>query len=158
MKNLLLGLALIATALSYSQSVKISGTVKDSLGQGLELANIIAYTQKNAVAGYSITSSKGQYSMNVPKDSTYLMRVTYLGYATQEKTIEKALEDMVIDFTMKEDAASLDAVELTYEMPVEIKGDTIVYNADSFTDGSEKKLEDVIDKLPGVAMTDDGQI
>jgi hypothetical protein len=27
-------------------------------------------------------------------------------------------------------------------MPVSIKGDTIVYNADSFKTGTEKKLED----------------
>ncbi len=30
------------------------------------------------------------------------------------------------------------------KMPVTIKGDTIVYNADSFKNGSERKLEDVL--------------
>jgi hypothetical protein len=29
-------------------------------------------------------------------------------------------------------------------MPVSIKGDTIVYNADSFKTGTERKLEDVL--------------
>ena len=35
-------------------------------------------------------------------------------------------------------------VELTYEMPVTIKGDTITYNADSFNKGTERKLGDVL--------------
>jgi hypothetical protein len=43
-------------------------------------------------------------------------------------------------------------------MPVTIKGDTIVYNADSFKNGSERKLEDVLEKLPGVEINEDGQV
>jgi hypothetical protein len=34
-------------------------------------------------------------------------------------------------------------------MPVSIKGDTIVYNADPFKTGTEKKLEDILKRLPG---------
>ncbi|MDA8847614.1 outer membrane beta-barrel family protein, partial [Flavobacteriaceae bacterium] len=48
--------------------------------------------------------------------------------------------------------------ELTYEMPVTISGDTLVYNADSFNTGTERKLEDVLKNLPGVEINDDGQI
>ena len=61
------------------------------------------------------------------------------------------------DFTLYVDNA-LDEIELVYEMPVTIKGDTIVYNADSFTSGTERKLDDVLKKLPGVEVNDDGQI
>ena len=52
----------------------------------------------------------------------------------------------------------LDPVELTYEMPVVVKGDTLVYDADSFKTGTERKLEDVLKNLPGVEVTDDGEI
>ena len=43
-------------------------------------------------------------------------------------------------------------------MPVTIKGDTIVYNADSFNTGSERKLEDVLKNLPGIEVNDEGRI
>ena len=43
-------------------------------------------------------------------------------------------------------------------MPVIVRGDTLIYNADSFKNGSERKLEDIIDKLPGVEINDNGQI
>ena len=55
-------------------------------------------------------------------------------------------------------ADELDAINLTYQMPVSIKGDTIVYDADSFTNGTEDKLGDVLKKLPGVEVNDDGDI
>ncbi|MDX1472309.1 MAG: TonB-dependent receptor, partial [Flavobacteriaceae bacterium] len=51
-----------------------------------------------------------------------------------------------------------DAVELVYEMPVVVKGDTLIYNADSFKNGTERKLEDVLEKLPGVEINEDGQV
>ena len=43
-------------------------------------------------------------------------------------------------------------------MPITIKGDTLIYDADSFKNGSERKLEDIMEKLPGVEINDDGQI
>ena len=43
-------------------------------------------------------------------------------------------------------------------MPVSIKGDTIVYNADSFKSGTERKLEDLLKKLPGVEVNADGEV
>ena len=49
-------------------------------------------------------------------------------------------------------------MKLTYEMPVQIKGDTIVYNTDSFSNGTEQKLGDVLEKLPGVEVSEDGEI
>ena len=52
------------------------------------------------------------------------MKTVNLVVETKEADIKK-------DFILNFDNA-LDAVELTYEMPVTIKGDTIVYNADSF--------------------------
>merc|ERR1712032_308201 len=77
------------------------------------------------------------------------------------KTIEEVVEtkenDIEKNFTLQFDNV-LDAVELTYEMPVSIKGDTLVYNADSFKTGSERKLEDVLEKLPGVEINEDGQV
>ena len=42
-------------------------------------------------------------------------------------------------------------------MPVIIRGDTLIYDADSLK-GSEHKLKDIIDKIPGVEINDDGQI
>jgi len=43
-------------------------------------------------------------------------------------------------------------------MPVTVSGDTLIYNADSFKTGTERKLEDVLKNLPGVEVNDDGQI
>src|SRR5690606_4819243 len=59
---------------------------------------------------------------------------------------------------MEGEGILIDEVEIVHVMPVSIKGDTIVYNADSFTSGTERKLGDVLKKLPGVEVDEDGGI
>ena len=65
--------------------------------------------------------------------------------------------DMVKDVTLGNDNL-LDEINIVSKMPVTVKGDTIIYNADSFKNGSERKLEDVLKKIPGVEINDNGEI
>jgi len=157
MKNILFIIILFLTTTTYAQ-ITVSGIIKDSKGKPLEMANVIAMnTEDNSLEGYSITNVKGNYKIKISKPSTIQLKVSYLGLDSQTKIlIIKA--DTIKDFILKESENNLDAVEITYEMPVTIKGDTIVYNADSFTTGKEKKLGDVLKKLPGVEVNSDGEI
>ena len=95
--------------------------------------------------------------MSLGKNGKYKLQVSYIAYKTFEEIFSTKEANVDKDFTLVPDN-SLDAVELTYEMPVTIKGDTLIYNADSFKNGSERKLEDVLERLPGVEINDDGQI
>lgn len=157
MKKLFILLFLIVVFYGNAQ-VKIQGVVKDSIGSPLELANVIAINiETNSLDSYAITNDKGRYQLSVNKNTKYKIQVSYIGMKTAEETIETKETDIAKDFTLIADNA-LDAVELTYEMPVTISGDTIVYNADSFKSGTERKLEDVLKKLPGVEITADGDI
>ncbi len=142
----------------YSQ-IKISGIVKDDKGNLLDMANVIAMnTEDNSLEGYSITNAKGEYKIKISKPSTIQLKVSYLGFDSQTKIIVIGEQETIKDFVLTESKNNLDAVEITYEMPVTIKGDTIVYNADSFTSGKEKVLGDVLEKLPGVEVNDKGGI
>jgi hypothetical protein len=84
--------------------------------------------------------------------------VSYIGLQNKEIIIETKTENIVQNITVIAGSNSLDAVEVVREMPVSIKGDTIVYNADSFKTGTERKLEDVLKKLPGVEVNADGEV
>ncbi|MCB4806712.1 TonB-dependent receptor family protein [Tamlana sp. 62-3] len=158
MKIKLTLLLVMFTGLTAYAQIKLEGVVRDSIGNPLELANIVAINQStNVLDGYSITTDKGFYRLTLKENTAYKLQVTYIGMKPGEKFIETKTSNLIEDFVLQYDNA-LDAVELVYEMPVTVKGDTIIYNADSFKNGSERKLEDVIDKLPGVEINDSGQI
>ncbi|MEL6811005.1 MAG: carboxypeptidase-like regulatory domain-containing protein, partial [Bacteroidota bacterium] len=142
---------------SYAQ-IKLKGVVKDSLNTPLELANVVAINQEtNTLETYGITNEKGQYSLTLGVNKTYKLQVSYVGLKTHEDTFTTQESDVVKDFRLEADN-TLDTVELTYDMPVVIRGDTLVYNADSFNTGTERKLEDVLENLPGVEINEDGQV
>lgn len=157
MKHLLTALLLIVASYSFAQ-IKVDGIVKDSIGTPLDLANVIAINQETkALDSYGITNDKGKYKLNLKKNTTYKLQVSYIGMKSFEEIITTKENDVSKNFTLIEDN-TLNEIELTYEMPVTIKGDTLIYNADSFKNGTERKLEDVLKKLPGVEINDDGQV
>lgn len=157
MKYYLTILLLFFFGLSFSQ-VKLEGIVKDSLGNPLELANVIAINKAtSALDSYGITNDKGRYRLDLKKNTTYSIQVSYIGMKSLTQALETGDSNATQNFTLQEDNA-LEEVELTYEMPVTISGDTLVYNADSFNKGTERKLEDVLENLPGVEINDDGQV
>lgn len=161
MKKLLWAGILLFTISLSAQSIKVKGFIKDSIGAPLELANVIATVKvSGAIESYAITNYQGRFQLDLPKGNTYILRASFLGYETNEQTLNVPADasDMVLDFVLNSQAAELDGVEIIYEMPVTVKGDTISYNADSFTNGEERKLEDVMNKLPGVEVNEYGEI
>ncbi|QNK76378.1 TonB-dependent receptor [Winogradskyella sp. PAMC22761] len=157
MKNILTLLFTLVVMSSYAQ-IKMQGVVRDSIGEPLELANIIAINKEsNALESYAITDANGKYVISLGKNGNYNIQVSYIGLKSVDAIVESKEVDIIKNFDLRSDNM-LDAVELTYEMPVTVKGDTIIYNADSFKSGTERKLEDVLKKLPGVEITADGKI
>ena len=148
---------LLVSGIGLSQ-VKLQGVVRDSLGSPLELANVIAINkQSSALESFSVTTEDGKFMLSLSKNQTYNMQVSYIGMKTFEQEISTQEQDIIKDFNLSLDN-NLDAIELSYEMPVTVRGDTLIYNADSFKNGSERKLEDVLKNLPGVEINEDGQI
>ena len=161
MMKILWAVLLLFTVSLTAQSIKVRGTIKDSIGAPLELANVIATIKSSGeIESYAITNFEGRFQLDLPKNETYILRASFLSYETKERELSIAAdsENMNIDFVLKSQASELDGVEIIYEMPVTVKGDTIIYNADSFTTGEERKLGDVMKKLPGVEVNEDGEI
>jgi len=157
MRHIFTTILLLAVGQTFAQ-IKMEGIVKDSIGNPLELANVIAINQETkALESYGITNDKGYYRLTLKKNTDYNVQVSYIGNKTFSESITIKEDDLEKDFSMESDT-SLDEIELTYEMPVIISGDTLTYNADSFKTGTERKLEDVLKNLPGVEINDDGQV
>ena len=157
MKKYITLIILLSSLISFSQ-IKMSGKVTDSIGAPLELANIILIdSDSNTLETFAMSDNQGDYKLSLKKNSKYNLQVSYIGMATFSQTLNTKENDIIKNFSLRQDN-QLDAVELTYEMPVVVSGDTLVYDADSFKTGTERKLEDVLKNLPGVEINDDGEI
>lgn len=143
--------------MSYAQ-INFEGVVSDSLNQPLELANVIAINQETkALESFGITTAEGKFKLELGKNDTYEVQISYVGLQTLKQLITTTEEDINKTYILKANN-QLDEVEVIYKMPVKVNGDTLVYNADSFNKGTERKLEDVLENLPGVEINEDGQV
>jgi hypothetical protein len=150
---------LFITSIFYSQSIKLDGFITDSKSLGLEMANVMALNSNTkAMDAYAITNDKGKFSLNLKANTPYSIKISFLGMQSKEVTIVTLSDNIIKTIVLEEGGIELDGVEIVREMPVSIKGDTIVYNADSFKTGTEKKLEDILKRLPGVEVNADGEI
>lgn len=138
--------------------INLTGIVKDSIGAPLEMANVIALdTVAKRIASYGFTDANGNFKLELARNTTYNIKISYVGFKEISEFIKTSDKDITKNYTMVEDNM-LDGINIVSKMPVTIKGDTIIYNADSFKNGSERKLKDVLEKLPGVEINDAGQI
>ena len=148
---------LLVSWTSFSQ-VQLTGVVKDSIGTPLEMANVIALdTVAKRIVSFGFTDAKGNFKLDLKTNTTYNVKISYIGYSEISQFVKTKESNQSFNFTMNEDKM-LDGISIVSKMPVIVKGDTIIYNADSFKNGSERKLEDVLKKLPGVEINDAGEI
>ena len=153
-------LFIIALFLAYSSTsqVRWEASISDDLGNPIMGANVIAVEKESQILdGFGISSDTGFYRISLKKNTEYQIKISFIGFQQIELELNLS-EDLQKNFILEQQAEALDEVEIVYEMPVTIKGDTIVYNADSFNTGSEKKLEDVLKNLPGIEVNDEGRI
>lgn len=157
MKYLYCMLLFLVASVSYGQ-LTFEGIVTDSLNNPLELANVIAINQETqALESFGITTNEGRFKLELGKNGTYEVQVSYVGMETFTELFETKESDISKNYSLKA-SFQLDEVEVVYKIPIKVTGDTLVYDADTFNNGTERKLEDVLENLPGVEINEDGQV
>lgn len=109
MKQYLFVLLAFIPSLIFSQGVSISGHVTGTDSSSVAGATI---TITGTTLG-TVTDKKGFYDINKIISGTYTIRVSFVGYETQEKTIEIPAESSITDFILKESNIDLNEVVIT---------------------------------------------
>lgn len=141
-----------------AQEATLSGTITDTLNTPLQNANVLAIpASKDAQIKFSITNSEGAYKLNLKKDLTYSLEVSYLGYFSFKDSIQLQ-EDSVKDINLTPSNQTLEEIILTERTPIKVREDTITYRPEKFLTGEERKLRDVLKKLPGIEVDREGNV
>ncbi|SFS51797.1 carboxypeptidase-like regulatory domain-containing protein [Lutibacter maritimus] len=147
---------IIKICVANSQTITLKGSVKDSLQNPLSYANVIAKPAdltKNLQ--FAITDDAGLYKLELNKGEKFVISVSYMGYKTANFELV-ASENALKNIILKEDSNQLQ--EVIIELPVTVKEDTITYNTSKFVTGEERKLKNVLKKLPGVEVDKNGGV
>lgn len=159
---LILGLFLLVQMQAFTQTSNytISGAVLDNTTkEKIEFASIRLLSPKDStfVAGSS-TNQNGRFNVSA-KPAKYIVKVSYLGYDDYTTDVNLNKNTSLGDILMREDAVLLkEAVVETQAIEIMVKGDTVEYNADSYKVQEAAVVEDLLKRMPGVEIDENGKI
>jgi hypothetical protein len=147
--------------LTKGQVVQITGQVYDQNKQPLVAASVQIINKNNSnLVAFSIANNGGEYKLSFAAQDSLEIRANYLGFRlfSQNLTYDSLIKDQRIDIQLVENTIMMDSFIVKGSTPMLIKGDTIIFDPTFFTDGTETAAEDVLKKLPGVQVNENGSV
>jgi hypothetical protein len=163
-KSLLLLAALFVAPFAWSQEMNVKGTVYDTTGTvPLENAMAMAVRMRDSVLlGFTRTNEFGEFELTGFPADTFALTVEHPNYDEKVYYIlghSENYEITIPSIVMPEDLQDVEEVVIyAYRDPIYYKGDTLVYVADSFATHEGAVVEDLLKKLPGLSVDQDGRI
>jgi hypothetical protein len=164
LKCLLLFLLLGYSGITCSQEMKVTGTVHDTSGvtplpDALIMATRIA---DSVLIGFTRSDAKGNFTLTGFEIDTLMLTIDHPRYDDKVYFLFGSTtnyEISIADIVMPSKSEELNEIIIyAYKDPIYYKGDTLVFIADSFKVDANAVVEDLLKKLPGIEVDDQGQI
>ncbi|WP_341835157.1 outer membrane beta-barrel protein [Chitinophaga pollutisoli] len=143
------------------QRTEIKGAVADSASSELlEMATITAQDPKDSsLITYTLSDKKGAFRLTgLPAGKPVRVLVSYTGYRTWIQIVGTDRSDLG-RINLAPAPRELGVVEVAGNRPpITIRKDTIEFNADAFKTRPNAVVEELLKKLPGVDIDQDGKI
>ena len=161
MKTILLCLIVISTSVNiFSQNISVSGQVADSSSKKpLGKANVIFSHLPDMKIKGIIADNNGKFRIENLTPGKYLLTVSFIGYKSYKKNIQidRTIELPKI-FLIPEGVEMKEVDIIGKTSGVTIKNDTTEYSADAFKVNKDAVAEDLIEKMPGITLQQDGTV
>ena len=136
---------------------QITGTVLDSINRSPVVGAYVAVSKNtpDAKPEYVTTDGNGKFAISGISKDTYRVKISYLSYKDSERTI-RVTDDVqnAGTFLLSEAVSNLKEVKVVGAVtPMEQKGDTTQFNAAAFKTNPDATTEDLIQKMPGITVT-----
>jgi len=159
-------MALSLAAMAQQQrTVNVQGTVMDyETGEPVPQATVQWMSLPDSAFVEGVTTfNNGRFEVQKRvKTGNYYIRISYIGYGTQDKpfTVDRRTETVRLDtIRLKSDAILLKEAIIEAQMAdIQVVEDTVMINAENFRVPEGSVLEELLRKVPGIEIEDDGTI
>lgn len=167
MKRLIGGIALLlmATLSAFAQTkrVTVSGRVVEDTGEPAVQATVQLLSLPDSTFTTGIASNeKGYFSLPRVKAGKYVLKVSYIGFKNKLIPLQltaSAPNKNVGTVKLETDAIMLAEAVVVAEAPqVQIVEDTVAFNSSAYRTPEGAMLEELVKKLPGAEVDDDGNV
>lgn len=169
MKKFLLLLLLVCTCATISMAqnngkrVTVTGTVidgDDKTPVGQATVQLLSLPDSTMVIG-NVTDNSGHFSI-AARPGKYVLKVSFVGYINQFKPLQLTAAKPTVNLgtvVLPTDAIMLGEAVIVAEAPqVTVSEDTLLYNSSAYRTPEGAMLEELVKKLPGAEVDEDGNI
>ena len=161
-RSILMMLLVFVTMASFAQERLISGKITDrDTKDPVEQVTIqLLKTDSTYVSG-AISNEQGLFHVSAPANGKYLLKISSVGYKPTVKRIQISEDKNLAmgNVVIGADAIMLKgAVVTAMAQKVTLKEDTFVYNSAAYRTPEGSVVEELVKRLPGAEVSDDGTI
>ena len=156
-------ISILATtpALSQTGQFDVSGIVTDSAGTRLRQAMVVALARPDSVlTRFATTDGNGAFTLSRLPVGDYILQVTHVGHMPFRKDFSVSNADVDAGtIRMAILVHELEAIVVSAEhVPFVNRNDTLDYNVLAFPTRPNATVEELLERLPGIEVDDDGTI
>lgn len=161
-KGLLLVMLIVISAMARAQEREISGYLidKDSK-EAIPLVTVQLLKQDSTYVTGTVSNDSGKFVLRAPANERYILKMSSVGYITSAKKIQ-IQDDHNLNMgpvLFASDAVMLKEARITAQaLKATVREDTFVYNSAAFKTPEGSTIEELVKRLPGAQVGDDGKI
>lgn len=164
MKVILHVLVFLCVSISgLAQPLKLFGTIVASDHSPISFANVLLFTSGDSLFYKGeVSNENGEFIFENISAGKYFIRVRFVGYSdyTSAEIEVKFPEDINLGIiSLSESSSSLQTVDVVAERPfIEREADKVVVNVENSAILKSNSVLDLLEKLPGITIDQDGRI
>jgi len=143
--------------------VTVSGTVLDKEDNSpvMQATVQLLSLPDSTMAVGNVTNNDGRFSLTA-RPGKYVLKVSFVGYMPYQKEFQLTTSKPTLNvgkISLSSDAVMLSEAVVVAEAPqVTVSGDTLGYNASAYRTPEGAMLEELVKKIPGAEVDDDGNV
>ncbi len=153
-KTLITLLLLLLTTVPLQAQTVCRGTVVTFNKAPIVNASVLIKDVQDHILQFGFTNAQGTFSINTETEGTFVVEVNKMGFNKQQQplTITKDKKEYALAFTLEESSEILEDLVIEIDNPIQLRGDTLVYDAKAFSTGREVVVEDLLKNIPGITV------
>ena len=158
---------LLFTLILTAQAQKFDGSIKGKLVDTAAKLPVAGATisvlnaKDSSLATFTLSNKSGVFEVKGLAEGDYRLIFSSKGYTEFKRTVSITVAEKTVEMgnlSVQKDYKTLEGVTVTSDAPIQIKNDTIQFNASGFKTLPNATAEDLLKKLPGVDVDKEGNI
>lgn len=146
--------------LAQTKSVRISGQIFSPARSPISNANIqLKLVSDGNTISFTRSDENGRFSIPIPEGTAIKscsILITHIAF--EEHSVSLKEEVFEYEISLKDKIAEIAEVKVGIRPQASLRGDTITYAMSSFAKAEDRSVADVLKRMPGFAISNDGKI